>query len=268
MRESQSIILVGCGNMGGALLRGWAANDMDLNAVTVIDPGPEAASVCDSAGVNHVGALAELVSPRAEVVVFAVKPQLMAKVVPQYADMPADTLFVSVAAGTRLATLSNWLGDVPVVRAMPNTPAAIQQGMTVLCANEAVTELQRALCGRLLETVGEVAWLEQESLMDAVTAVSGSGPAYVFLFIEALAQAGVSAGLSESFAKRLATVTVAGASQLALGAEFDARALRESVTSPGGTTEQALKVLMAEGGLEDLIQAAVRAAEQRGKGLG
>lgn len=268
MSESQSILLVGCGNMGGALLRGWALNKMDLDTVTVIDPDPRASSACELAGVNHVAALEELVAPRADVVVFAVKPQLMAKIVPQYAEMRAETLFVSVAAGTRLATFSNWLGDVPVVRAMPNTPASIQQGMTVLCPNAAVTEAQRALCGRLLEAVGEVAWLAQESLMDAVTAVSGSGPAYVFLFIEALANAGVSAGLSESFAQRLAKVTVAGAGQLALPAEFDAKALRESVTSPGGTTEQGLKVLMAEGGLEDLIQEAVKAAEQRGKGLG
>ncbi|MEE8306857.1 MAG: pyrroline-5-carboxylate reductase [Gammaproteobacteria bacterium] len=268
MSESQSIVLVGCGNMGGALLRGWAANNVDLDTITVIDPDPQVSGVCESVGVTHVVALEELVSPRATVVIFAVKPQLMAKVVPQYTDMRADTLFVSVAAGTRLETFSNWLGDVPVVRAMPNMPAAIQQGMTVLCANAVVTETQRALCGRLLEAVGEVAWLEQEGLMDAVTAVSGSGPAYVFLFIEALAQAGVNAGLPDNLAQRLAKVTVAGAGQLALPAEFDAKALRESVSSPGGTTEQALKVLMAEGGLEDLIQEAVKAAEQRGKGLG
>ncbi len=269
MGESLSIILVGCGNMGRALLQGWAADQFQLDAITVVDPDAQAGRACDAAGVKWVAALDELVASRADVVVFAVKPQVMAKVVPQYAKRPTDTLFVSVAAGTRLATLSNWLGDeVAVVRAMPNTPAAIRQGMTVLCANERVTDEQRALCARLLEAVGEVAWLEQEGLMDAVTAVSGSGPAYVFLFIEALTKAAVSAGLSHALAQRLATVTVAGAGQLALTEELDAKALRESVTSPGGTTEQALKVLMADGGLEDLIQAAVKAAERRGRGLG
>lgn len=268
MTEAQSIILVGCGNMGGALLRGWAANGIDPDSIMVIDPGPRAISTCDSVGVRHLGSLAEFELPSADVVMFAVKPQLMAKVVPQYAGMDSNPLFVSVAAGTRLSTLTSWLGDVPVVRAMPNTPAAIQQGITVLCANSAVTKTQRIACERLLEAVGEVVWLEQESLMDAVTAVSASGPAYVFLFIEALIKAGVNAGLPEPLAERLAKATVAGAGQLALPAEFDATALRESVTSPGGTTEQALKVLMAEGGLEDLMQAAVTAAERRGKGLG
>jgi len=266
METRQSLLLVGCGNMGGAMLRGWVAQGIDLADLAVVDPTPAAADVCQQIGVRHFNGISELTrQPR--VVVFAVKPQLLAEVLPEYRDMGSDILYVSVAAGFRLASYKQWLGDVALVRAMPNTPAAIQQGITVLCANQAVTAPMRSQCESLLEAIGEVVWLEQEELMDAVTGISGSGPAYVFLFIEALTQAGIAAGLPAAMAERLAKATVAGAGQLALPEGTSAAVLRESVTSPGGTTEQALKVLTENRGLADLLLRAVRAAVQRSKEL-
>jgi pyrroline-5-carboxylate reductase len=266
MEKPQSLLLVGCGNMGGAMLRGWVAQGLDLTSVAVVDPTPAAAAVCEKMGVTHLNALSQ-VDQKPGVVIFAVKPQLLAEVVPQYREMGADILFISVAAGVRLAGYEQWLGDVPLVRAMPNTPAAIQQGITVLCANNAVTASMRSRCESLLTAIGEVVWLEQEELMDAVTGVSGSGPAYVFLFIEALTQAGITAGLPAAMAERLAKATVAGAGQLALPEGTSAAVLREKVSSPGGTTVQALSVLTENNALEDLLLRAVRAAAQRSKEL-
>ena len=266
MELPQSLLLVGCGNMGSAMLRGWVAQGMDLARITVVDPTLAAADVCGQMGIRHCSGTSEL-ARKPDVVIFAVKPQLLAEVLPQYRDMGSDVLHVSVAAGRRLASYEPWLGDVALVRAMPNTPAAIQQGITVLCANPAVTAPMRAHCESLLEAIGDVLWLENEELMDAVTGVSGSGPAYVFLFIEALTQAGITAGLPVAMAERLAKVTIAGAGQLALPDGTSAAMLRENVTSPGGTTEQALAVLTENNGLEDLLLRAVQAAAQRSKEL-
>jgi len=194
----------------------------------------------------------------------------MASVAPAYkALMSPTTVALSIAAGTTTVTLKNFLGtSAAVVRAMPNTPAAVGRGMTVLFAAAGVTPSQADICAELLTAVGKVRWVKDESLMDAVTAVSGSGPAYVFHLIEALTAAGVAAGLEATLAADLALATVTGSGELARLSSDSAAVLRTNVTSPGGTTEAALKVLMADrGGLTDLMTRAVQAAAQRSKEL-
>jgi pyrroline-5-carboxylate reductase len=190
-------------------------------------------------------------------------------VMPHYARFAGPaTVFLSVAAGKTLAVFETYLGsEAVVVRAMPNTPAAIGRGMIVGCPNERVSDGQKALCDSLMAAVGEVAWIDDEALMDAVTGVSGSGPAYVFLLIECLAQAGRAAGLPGDLADRLALVTVSGAGELARQSAESPTVLRENVTSPNGTTQAALEVLMAEDGLAPLMTKAVAAATQRSREL-
>ena len=192
----------------------------------------------------------------------------MADVVPHYASVGGpDTVHLSIAAGWPVALLERDLGPVAVVRSMPNTPAAIGEGVTVACANRAANAEQRALCEGLLGAVGVVAWIEDESLMDAVTAVSGSGPAYVFLLAECLAEAAVDAGLPADLARTLADRTVSGAGALLAQSEDPPAVLRRNVTSPGGTTEAALSVLMGTDGLGPLLSRAVRAAADRSRAL-
>ena len=204
-----------------------------------------------------------------DVVVFAVKPQALDDVAPAYRRFAdAGAVSLSIAAGKTIAAYACHLGpDAAIVRAMPNTPAAVRRGISVACASMRVTAAQRAACQKLLEAVGEVAWVEDEALMDPVTAVSGSGPAYVFLLIEALAQAGAAAGLPVALAERLARATVTGSGELARLSDEPAAILRRNVTSPGGTTEAALQVLMAPDGLADLMERAVVAATQRSRAL-
>lgn len=262
-------LLVGCGKMGGALLAGWLERDVDRAAVTVVEPyGTEA--IRDRFGVAAVADAAELgedVAP--EVVVFAVKPQGMDDIVPAYRRfVRPETVFLSIAAGRTIASFERHLGgDAAIVRSMPNTPAAVGRGITVACGNAAVAEAQKRHCHGLLEAVGEVAWVDEEGLLDAVTAVSGSGPAYVFLLIECMAQAGVAAGLGSELAERLARATVIGSGELARQSAESAAALRENVTSPGGTTAAALEVLMADDGLRPLMTRAVAAATARSREL-
>ena len=206
---------------------------------------------------------------RADAVVLAVKPQQLEGTLPQYRNAAEGRgVFLSIAAGKSLAFYEDVLGaDAAVVRGMPNTPAAIGQGMTVLVANPAVDGRQRRLCESLMSAVGQVAWIDDEGLMDAVTAVSGSGPAYVFLLIECLAAAAAEVGLDRTLAERLALATVAGAGAYASVAEADAAELRRRVTSPGGTTEAALQVLAGSVSLEQLMADAVRAAAKRARDL-
>ncbi len=265
-----SLLLVGCGKMGGALLRGWLARDVAAQAVTVVEPDPGMAQAAAESGVAVVvepGALPAELAPAT--VIFAVKPQAMDEVAPAYARfVAAGSVFLSIAAGKNIAYFERCLGaEAAVVRAMPNTPAAIGLGTTVLCANRNVSEAQRAACGELLAAVGEVNWIEDEALMDAVTALSGSGPAYVFLLIECLAEAGVEAGLDAELALGLARATVRGSGELAHLSDQGAAQLRRNVTSPGGTTEAALEVLMAEDGLKPLISRAIAAATRRSREL-
>ena len=265
------LLLVGCGKMGGALLQGWLAEGLPAADVLVVEPAADPARTSQAPGVKML-ASAEAVPAdfRPAAVVFAVKPQSMAEVVPHYVRFQLDrALFLSIAAGTKIAFFEHHLGDeAAVVRVMPNTPAAIRRGMSVLCANANVNDAQRAVAGRLMAAAGATAWVDDEGLMDAVTAVSGSGPAYVFLLIETLAEAGVAAGLPAELAAQLALETVAGAGALAQSAAEAPAQLRVNVTSPGGTTAAALEVLMAEDGLAPLMARAVAAATRRGKELG
>jgi pyrroline-5-carboxylate reductase len=262
------ILLVGCGKMGGALLQGWRTRGIAKH-VTIVEPGAGAAALAGPRTTVLADASAIVGAMRPDVVVFAVKPQMMNEIVPQYRRFAASgAVFLSIAAGKTLGSLGRLLGaEAAVVRAMPNTPAAIGRGITVACASAAVGAGQRDLCERLLAAAGEVGWVADEALIDAVTAVSGSGPAYVFLLIECLAAAAVEAGLPLDLAMRLARATVAGAGELAWRSDEPAGALRENVTSPGGTTRAALDVLMAPDGLQALLTKAVLAAARRSREL-
>jgi len=263
------LLLVGCGKMGSAMLAGWLESGIATAGVHVVEPQGAAGIPArpDGQGVASVDALPADLDP--EVGVLAVKPQYMADVAPYYRHFATPrTLFLSIAAGTPIRFFQNALGpEAAIVRAMPNTPAAIGQGITVVCPNARTTAAQAALAKALLSAVGEVMAVDDEALMDAVTALSGSGPAYVFLLIEAMSDAGVAAGLPRDLAARLALVTVVGAGQLALKSGTAPATLRENVTSPGGTTFAALQVLMAKGGLPDLMRQAIAAATRRGREL-
>ena len=226
----------------------WARG-LDPRLVTVQDPSPapEASAALAKYGIQATAKSGPLEAP-ASVILVAVKPQVMDRVLPELAPLAGpDTLVISIAAGRTLASIAaHFPKSTAVVRAMPNTPAAIGRGIAVCVANEVVTPAQHRLCEDLMSAVGEVAWLDDEAQMDAVTAVSGSGPAYVFLLAEALASAGATAGLDPNLARRLAVATVTGAGELMHRSRTDPRILRENVTSPGGTTAAALSVLMAE----------------------
>jgi pyrroline-5-carboxylate reductase len=265
------LVLVGCGKMGGALLRGWLARGLAATDAFVVEPD---AAVRAHARTQHdVIALAEAkalpadLRPRA--LVFAVKPQAMAAVLPAYGSLvAAGAVVLSIAAGTAMARFAAAFGaGTPIVRAMPNTPAAIGQGVTALVANEYVTPAQRQLCTALMAAVGAVHWIDDEEQMHAITAMSGGGPAYVFLLIETLANAGVAAGLPEDLARALARATVAGSGALAASSDQPVEILRQNVTSPGGTTQAALAVLMAPDGIQPLFDRAIAAGTRRSREL-
>jgi len=265
------ILLVGGGNMGRALVGGWRAQGVDAAGIVVVEPDAAAAERLRAAHGVAVAAGPAALPPgfAPDVVLLAVKPQLLDLVSPAYRfATDAGAVALSIAAGKTIAALERGFGaGAAVVRAMPNTPAQVSRGIAVLCANAAVGAAQRDRCERLLAAVGEVAWVEDEALLDPVTAVSGSGPAYVFLLIECLAAAGVDSGLPRDLATRLARATVAGSGELARQSDETAEALRHAVTSPGGTTEAALAVLMAEDGLRPLLSRAVAAATRRSREL-
>ena len=266
---SAAVVLIGCGNMGSALLSGWLDRGLSAGAITVVEPEERQARLAIERGVA-VGADARVVARSPDVVVLAVKPQLVEAVLPAYARFAAaGSAFLSIVAGKPLTVLAAGLGEgAAMVRAMPNTPAAVRRGVSVACANAAASARQKALCGELLAAVGSVLWVDDERLLDPVTAVSGSGPAYVFLFAECLARAGEEAGLPADLARRLARETVAGAGELLAHSELSAETLRRNVTSPGGTTAAALSVLMAEDdGLQSLLGRAVAAATRRSREL-
>lgn len=264
------LLLVGCGKMGGAMLQGWLARGVAPGDVVVVEPGPEQAESIGALGVTVVPD-ADSVPPgfAPSVIILAVKPQTMDDAAPGYAPLTGpDTVFLSIAAGKTIADFQRYFGaDAAIVRSMPNTPAAVGRGMLVACPNANVSQTMRDNCDALLGAVGNVAWIDDEALMDAVTAVSGSGPAYVFLMIECMSRAGVEAGLPEDLARTLALTTVAGAGELAMQADEDPATLRKNVTSPGGTTQAALEVLMAEPGLQALMSGAVAAATRRSREL-
>jgi pyrroline-5-carboxylate reductase len=270
MTVSGPLLLVGCGKMGGALLRGWLQRGMRGSDITVVEPSLAPIADLAAGGVQLLDAAAGL--PAAfmpAVVVLAVKPQMTDAVLPAYRRFGRpETVFLSIVAGRTIGYLERSFGDAAaVVRSMPNTPAAVGRGITVACPNGRVTPAQRAVCDELLAAVGEVAWVADEGLLDAVTAVSGGGPAYVFLLIECLAEAGVAAGLPPDLAMRLARVTVSGAGELARQSTEPASVLRQNVTSPAGTTLEALKILMAPDGLQPLFIKAIAAATRRSREL-
>jgi len=264
----RALVLVGCGKMGTAMLRGWLAGGA-ISRFYVVEPEGMPPGLAPAPEIEwHTTADTLPMELAPDAVVFAVKPQIIDAVLPPYRRWARpETLFVSIVAGKTLAGLGRHLGPAAVIRTMPNTPAAIGRAITVACANARVTQQQRRLCDRLLAAIGESAWVEDEALIDAVTAVSGSGPAYVFLLIEALARAGETEGLPPTLALRLARSTVAGSGELARVATESPATLRENVTSPGGTTRAALDVLMAPDGLEPLIARAVAAAAARSRAL-
>jgi len=260
------VVLIGAGKMGGALLDGWLNFGIDPARIIVIEPQPTAAiSGLVARGVRLNPSGPEL--PAAAGVVIAVKPQAAAEALAVAASsIGASTVVVSIMAGRTLSSLAQALEGCALVRAMPNLPAAIGRGITIAVARGANPE-QRKLADRLLSATGVVEWIKDEALMDAVTAVSGSGPAYVFLLVEALAHAGVKAGLPPDLAEKLARETVSGSGELLRRGNVDAASLRENVTSPGGTTSAALAILMGRNGLVALMTRAVAAATARSRQL-
>jgi pyrroline-5-carboxylate reductase len=262
----QHIVLAGFGNMGRALAAGWRDASVDGRVITVVDPSPDAQAHAASLGLRAVASVGAIDAP-IDIAVLAVKPAQIGDVLQ---GLPAASLYVSIAAGRTIAEIQRHAGanaDAAVVRAMPNTPAAIGQGVTGLCASASATADQRAQAADLMSAVGLVEWLGSERDMDALTAVSGSGPAYVFLLIECLTAAGMDAGLEPELAARLATATIRGAGAYAAESGLDAAILRRQVTSPNGTTEAALKVLMEGDVLQRLVSAAVAAAARRSREL-
>jgi pyrroline-5-carboxylate reductase len=261
------LVLLGAGKMGSAMLEGWLTRGLDPRKLTVLEPQPaKSVKALTRRGValNPKG---KPVTPTA--VVIAVKPQSAPEAVRSLKPyVGTSTLALSIMAGRTLGFLQDALPpQTAIVRAMPNTPAAIGRGITVACPNRTVSARQRKLASDLLGAVGTVEWVRDEGLMDAVTAVSGSGPAYVFLLAEALAQAGAAAGLPADLAQKLARETVAGSGELLHRSTLDAAVLRENVTSPGGTTAAALGVLMSQSGLALLMRTAVAAATARSREL-
>jgi pyrroline-5-carboxylate reductase len=264
---SGTVALVGAGKMGGALLEGWINLGIDPARIVVIEPQPASSIAALSARGLRINPDAASICPDA--IVIAVKPQIAPEIMPSIAGLTSpSTIVVSIMAGRTIAFLAGALPpSAAVVRAMPNTPAAIGRGITVAVPNRVVNRAQRQLADALLTAVGTVEWIGDETLMDAVTAVSGSGPAYVFLLTETLARAGEKAGLPAELAARLARATVAGSGELLHRSTTDVAVLRQNVTSPGGTTAAALQVLMAADGLDLLMGRAVAAATKRGRDL-
>lgn len=261
----EGLVLLGCGKMGSALLAGWLAAGVPAGSVWVIEPHP-------SDWLRRLGVhLNDGLPATPAVALLAVKPQMMGAALPALQALGnGTTLMVSIAAGTTISTLEAALGgQTPIVRTMPNTPAMVGRGITGICGNAHAGADGLALARSLMAAVGQVVDLDGEHQIDAVTAVSGSGPAYVFHLIEAMAQAGVSQGLSEPVAMQLARATVCGAGELAWQSDDTAEQLRTNVTSPGGTTAAALAVLMdTTHGLPPLLTRAVKAAADRGRELG
>ncbi len=260
------LVLAGAGKMGGAMLSGWLAQGLEARSLVVIEPHP-------SDEINALVNKGVRLNPSAKDVggaptlVIALKPQMFREAgATLKAFAGPSTLVVSIMAGMTIASIEAICGG-NIVRAMPNTPAAIGRGITVAVAANNVSASQRAVADALLRATGSVEWIEDESLMDAVTAVSGSGPAYVFLLAEELARAGVEAGLPQELATKLARETVAGSGELLHRSDLPAATLRQNVTSPGGTTAAALEVLMGPNGMQSLLTRAVAAATRRSKEL-
>ncbi|WP_417686461.1 pyrroline-5-carboxylate reductase [Roseibium sp.] len=266
--KERPFLLIGAGKMGGAMLSGWIADGVDPASLVVSDPNPapEMAAFLRDNGIRHVTAATADLKPA--IVLVAVKPQMMDVVLPALKPaIQADTVVLSVAAGTPISRFIAEFGNIAVARAMPNTPAMVGRGITAVYPNEAVTGDQKATIDELLKAVGKVVWLDTEDQIDLVTAVSGSGPAYVFWLAECLAEAGKAAGLPDALSRQLAEATVCGAGELMHQSPDTPTVLRQNVTSPNGTTAAALEVLMAADGLGPLMERAVEAAARRAREL-
>jgi pyrroline-5-carboxylate reductase len=264
--EIPSLLLVGCGRMGGAMLAGW--RERGLSPSFAVDPAPDATrnAGSDLTVVADLSAVPADFTPAA--VVLAVKPQSAAEALPAYGRFAGSAVFLSIMAGRTIAGIQALLGgSAAVVRAMPNTPAAVRQGITVATPSPTVTSAQRELCGDLLRAIGLVEWVEREALLDPVTAVSGSGPAYVFLLAELMEQAAIEQGIAPDLARILARQTVAGSGALLAASQESAAELRKAVTSPGGTTQAALEVLMAPDAAPKAFSEAIAAATRRSREL-
>ncbi|WP_421782739.1 pyrroline-5-carboxylate reductase [Kiloniella litopenaei] len=272
MLNNGTLLLVGCGKMGGAMLQGWLDRGLEGTQVTIVDPSAKAPYMQPfvDKGVQAVEALEDLDGAfKPDYILFAVKPQMIDATITSYQSYAKQgAVFLSVIAGKKISFFEDNLGsDAAVVRTMPNTPAAVSRGMTVLYANKNVSQAQADICEGLMAAVGETAWLDAENQIDAVTGVSGSGPAYIFYLAECLAQAGVDAGLPKELAQKLADTTVSGAGELLRLSDDNPSQLRVNVTSPNGTTQAALEVLMADDGLQPVMSKAVAAAAKRSKEL-
>lgn len=260
------ILLVGCGRMGSAMLAGW--REEGLAPSVAVDPSPSAAASAgpDLTVVDDASGIPATFSPVA--VVLAVKPQNAAATLPSYARFAGSSVFLSIMAGRTITGMLGLLGPTAaIVRAMPNTPAAVRQGVTVYCPGPGVSTAQSTLCDRLLRAIGTVAPVQNEALLDPVTAVSGSGPAYVFLLAELMEQAAIEQGLPPDLARLLARQTVAGSGALLAASPDDAASLRKAVTSPGGTTAEALSVLMDPDAWPIAVSQAIAAATRRSREL-
>lgn len=266
MLKNQRVLLVGCGKMGEALLSGWIGSGcLKPGNIVVVEPNPNELSKYEVRVIPDLGSLEGGFYP--EIIFFAIKPQMMPEILPQYREF-SGSLFVSIAAGKKISFMEDVLGrDAAIVRAMPNLPAIISRGVSVAVKNDNVSDRHINDCTELLEAVGSVHWVDDEELMDAVTAISGSGPAYVFHFIECLVDAGKELGLPEELATALAYATVNGGAELAYESEYPASVLRQHVTSPGGTTEAAMKVMMSGNALKNIVIKAAEAAFKRSKEL-
>lgn len=271
MYQDTHILLVGCGKMGAALMGGWEKSGVPSENILIIEPeDANAKLIQEQYGVEVLGGPEHVEGNfEPDIIVFAIKPQVMDEVLPKYVDFTHNNeVFLSIAAGKSLEYLGSQLGnEKPIVRAMPNLPATIGKGITALTANKKVDKSRKAQCTALMEAVGEVVWVEDEALMDMVTAISGSGPAYVFYIIEAMLEAAKSSGMDEVVARKLICETISGSANLAACAKEPLEQLREDVTSPGGTTEAALNILMDGDNFRDILEEAVKAAEAKSKQL-
>lgn len=269
LKLNGTLVLVGAGKMGGAMLEGWLKAGADPKKIVALDPGPppEVVAMLAKHGIRHNPDVSTITD--AEIVLVAVKPQMMDEVLKPLGGLAKSRpAILSIVAGKTIAKLAAHFGtDASIIRTMPNTPAAVGRGITAMVGNERVSAAQLTLAEQLLSTIGEVVRVDTEEQIDWVTGVSGSGPAYVFWMTECLAAAGEKLGLSRDLADRLARATVAGSGELMRQSGIDAATLRQNVTSPKGTTYEALQVLMADDGLKPLMEKAVAAAARRSKEL-
>jgi pyrroline-5-carboxylate reductase len=267
MLNGETLLLVGGGRMGMALLHGWLGAGLAPSQILVQEPTPSDALKAAGVGLNPTPEQIKAHAP--SIIILAVKPQIIETVLPPLGlDMPHGAMVLSLMAGVPVKTMAHLLGDkLAYVRTMPNTPASIGKGMTGLYATAHISEAQKQAAAALLGAVGQTVWLDNEKMIDAVTAISGSGPAYVFHLVEAMQAAGQSLGLPEDTSRQLAMQTIIGAAAMLQEDGAEAAQLRRNVTSPGGTTEAALDVLMSENGLSDLMRRAAQAATNRAQDL-